>query len=173
MQRTDVKRNACCVKKSALNGYQGRWLGISVQDPRQVSFCYWRGREQGVGTKFVTFLDKGGGGSFPTPPPSNSVTENRSNKSPRLKRGNAINEESLRTQSFNSTGVGFENEENYGGSSWSRRRGIWYIIHYTTTLLSSSLKWLTCNFFLWYPYIIQQTGNANTQTYKEEAIILI
>ena len=34
-------------------------------------------------------------------------------------------------------------------------------------------KWLTCNFPLWYPYLIQQTDNENTLTYQVEAIILI
>ena len=28
-----------------------------------------------------------------------------------------------------------------------------------------TLKWLTCNFSLKYPHILQQTGNENTQTY--------
>ena len=30
-----------------------------------------------------------------------------------------------------------------------------------------------CNFSLQYPYIIQQTGNENTQTVKVEVVILI
>ena len=33
--------------------------------------------------------------------------------------------------------------------------------------------WLTCNFFLPYPYIIQQTSNENTKTYQVEVVILI
>ena len=32
--------------------------------------------------------------------------------------------------------------------------------------------WLTCNFSLEYPYIIQQTGNKNTQTNQAEDFIL-
>ena len=33
--------------------------------------------------------------------------------------------------------------------------------------------WLTWNFSLQYPYIIQQTGDENIQTYQVEAAILI
>ena len=29
-------------------------------------------------------------------------------------------------------------------------------------------KWLTCNFSLWHPHIIQHTCNENTQTYQLE-----
>ena len=32
--------------------------------------------------------------------------------------------------------------------------------------------WFTCNFSLKYPYIIQQTGNKNTQTNQAEDFIL-
>ena len=35
------------------------------------------------------------------------------------------------------------------------------------------MKWLTCNFSLQQPYIIQQTGDENTQTYQVEVAILI
>ena len=35
------------------------------------------------------------------------------------------------------------------------------------------LNWSTFNFFLEYQYIIQQTGNENTQTYQVEVVILI
>ena len=34
-------------------------------------------------------------------------------------------------------------------------------------------KWLPCNFSLQHPYIIQQTGNENTQTYQVKVLILI
>ena len=37
----------------------------------------------------------------------------------------------------------------------------------------NSQKWLTCSFSLEYPYIIQQTGSENTQTYQVQDIILI
>ena len=37
----------------------------------------------------------------------------------------------------------------------------------------NSHKWLTRNFFLQYSYLIQQTGNENTQTYHVEVVILI
>ena len=36
----------------------------------------------------------------------------------------------------------------------------------------NSKEWLACNFSLQYPYIIQQTGNENTQTYQEDVIIM-
>ena len=34
-------------------------------------------------------------------------------------------------------------------------------------------KWLTCSFPLEYPYIIQQTGNENIQTYQVKVFILV
>ena len=34
-------------------------------------------------------------------------------------------------------------------------------------------KWLTSKFSLQYPYIIQETGNENTQTYQGEVVVLI
>ena len=34
-------------------------------------------------------------------------------------------------------------------------------------------KWLPSNLSLQYPYIIQQTGNENTQTYQVEIVVLI
>ena len=37
----------------------------------------------------------------------------------------------------------------------------------------NSQKLLKSNFFLQYPYIIQQTGNKNTQTYQVEVVVLI
>ena len=37
---------------------------------------------------------------------------------------------------------------------------------------SNSQKWQTCNFSLYHPYIIQQTGNKHTQTYQVEIVIL-
>ena len=37
----------------------------------------------------------------------------------------------------------------------------------------NSQKWLTCNFFLHYPYIIQKTGDENTESYQVEIIILL
>ena len=37
----------------------------------------------------------------------------------------------------------------------------------------NSRKWLTCNFSLQYPYIIQQAGNENTLTYQVEFVVLI
>ena len=37
----------------------------------------------------------------------------------------------------------------------------------------NSHKWLTHNFSLKYPNIIQQKGNENTQTYQVEVVILI
>ena len=37
----------------------------------------------------------------------------------------------------------------------------------------NSQKLLKSNFSLWYPYIIQQTGNKNTQTYQVEVVVLI
>ena len=37
----------------------------------------------------------------------------------------------------------------------------------------NSQKWLTCNFSLQQPYIIQQTSDENTQTYQLEVAILI
>ena len=39
--------------------------------------------------------------------------------------------------------------------------------------LFNSQKWLTWNFSLQYPYIIQQKGNENIPTYQVEAVILI
>ena len=33
--------------------------------------------------------------------------------------------------------------------------------------------WLKCNFFLQYPYIIQQTSYENTKTHQVEVVILI
>ena len=41
-----------------------------------------------------------------------------------------------------------------------------------TQLVITHLR-LTCNFSLRYPYINQQTGNENTQTYQVEVFILI
>ena len=38
---------------------------------------------------------------------------------------------------------------------------------------SNFQEWLTWNFSLDYPYIIQQTGNENIQTYQVEVVILI
>ena len=35
------------------------------------------------------------------------------------------------------------------------------------------LLWLTSNFSLRYPYVIQLTGNENTQTYQVEVIIMM
>ena len=35
------------------------------------------------------------------------------------------------------------------------------------------MKWLTCNFSLQQPYIIQQRSDENTQTYQVEVAILI
>ena len=40
-------------------------------------------------------------------------------------------------------------------------------------LTVNSQKWLTSNFSQQYPYIIQQTGNENTQMYKVKVVILI
>ena len=37
----------------------------------------------------------------------------------------------------------------------------------------NSQKWLTCTFSLKYPYIIQQAGNENIQTYQVEVVISI
>ena len=37
----------------------------------------------------------------------------------------------------------------------------------------NSQKWLTCTFSLKYPYIIQQAGNENIQTYQVEVVIFI
>ena len=37
----------------------------------------------------------------------------------------------------------------------------------------NSHKWLTSNFSLKYPNIIQQKGNYNTQTYQVEVVIFI
>ena len=37
----------------------------------------------------------------------------------------------------------------------------------------NSQKWSTCRFSLKYPYIIQQTGSENTQTYQVQDIILM
>ena len=37
----------------------------------------------------------------------------------------------------------------------------------------NSQKWLTWNFSLQYPYIIQQRANENTQTYHVEVVVLI
>ena len=37
----------------------------------------------------------------------------------------------------------------------------------------NSQKWLTSNFSLQYPYIIQQTGSENTPTYQVEVVVLI
>ena len=43
----------------------------------------------------------------------------------------------------------------------------------TLPLNSNFQEWLTWNFSLDYPYIIQQTGNENIQTYQVEVVILI
>ena len=37
----------------------------------------------------------------------------------------------------------------------------------------NSKKWLTCNFSLWYLYVIQDTGDENTQRYQLEVVNLI
>ena len=37
----------------------------------------------------------------------------------------------------------------------------------------NSQRWLISNFSLQYPYIIQETGNENTQTYQVEVVVLI
>ena len=37
----------------------------------------------------------------------------------------------------------------------------------------NSLKWLTCDVSLKYPYFIQQTDYENTQTYLAQEVILI
>ena len=37
----------------------------------------------------------------------------------------------------------------------------------------NSHKWLTCNLFLYYPYIFQQMGNKNTQAYQVDIVFLI
>ena len=37
----------------------------------------------------------------------------------------------------------------------------------------NSQKWLTCNLSLYYPYIIQNTGNENTDSHQVEIVILI
>ena len=37
----------------------------------------------------------------------------------------------------------------------------------------NSQKWLKSNFSLQYPYIIQETGNENAQTYQVEVVVLI
>ena len=36
----------------------------------------------------------------------------------------------------------------------------------------NSQKWLTCNFSLSYPYIIQQNVRENSQTYQVEVVVL-
>ena len=43
----------------------------------------------------------------------------------------------------------------------------------TNEILHCRKLWLTCDFSLYYPYIIQQTRNENTQTYQVEVVILI
>ena len=37
----------------------------------------------------------------------------------------------------------------------------------------NSQKWLISNFSQQYPYIIQETGHENTQTYQVEVVVLI
>ena len=37
----------------------------------------------------------------------------------------------------------------------------------------NSQKWLTYNFLLLYPNIVQQTGNENIQIYQVEVVVLI
>ena len=37
----------------------------------------------------------------------------------------------------------------------------------------NSQRWLISNFSQQYPYIIQETGNENTQTYQVEVVVLI
>ena len=37
----------------------------------------------------------------------------------------------------------------------------------------NSQKWLKSNFSQQYPYIIQETGNENAQTYQVEVVVLI
>lgn len=37
----------------------------------------------------------------------------------------------------------------------------------------NSHKWLTCNLFLYYPYIFQQMVNKNTQAYQVDIVFLI
>ena len=38
---------------------------------------------------------------------------------------------------------------------------------------SKSQTWLICNFSLYHLFIIQQTGNENTQTYQIEVVLLM
>ena len=47
----------------------------------------------------------------------------------------------------------------------------WYMLRWLWPF--NSLQWLTCNFSLSYPYVIQQTGNENNQTDQEEVVKLI
>ena len=46
-------------------------------------------------------------------------------------------------------------------------------LHQITLELLYSHRWLKSNFSLKYPYIIQQTGDENTQTYQVEVVLLI
>ena len=48
--------------------------------------------------------------------------------------------------------------------SWSKGNKLMLIIN--------TQKWSTCNFSLYYPYIIQQIGNENIQTYQVEVILI-
>ena len=54
--------------------------------------------------------------------------------------------------------------------AWLTISLLWRMIHLFNSLI---MKWLICNLSLQHQYIIQYTGDENSQTYPIEVVILI